>query len=160
MSENLAPAAGKFVWSESWSVGVPEVDDDHRALFDLIEMISSTSKGDEARAVTGTVLGALMDYTEFHFEREERMQQAIGYQGFAGHKAKHDKLKAQVQDYQTRFNQDPASVDVSDLSLFLQKWLVEHILKEDMLYKPFAQNNPKASEAMASVGLSFFMEQN
>lgn len=149
----------RLVWSDAMSVGVPEVDEDHKALIDLIGMIESASEGEEADAVLGTVLAALMDYTEFHFEREERMQEAIGYSGLAEHHAHHETLKRQVMDYVARHAGDPASIDIRELARFLQSWLVQHILKEDWQYKPLAEKNQKAaSEAIAKVGVDFFMD--
>lgn len=149
---------GQCVWTDDLSVGVPEVDADHKVLIELIGFIESAGRGAEERAVLGTALNALLDYTEYHFGREEKMQEVISYPGFADHKMKHDRLKEQVVDFRRRYDADPAAVDIADLSQFLNDWLVQHIQSEDFAYRPYAKDNPKAREAMASIGLDFFLE--
>ncbi|WP_142846901.1 bacteriohemerythrin [Telmatospirillum sp. J64-1] len=152
-------ASEPFTWSDAYSVGVPEVDADHMVLVELIGMIDGAASGEESQMVVSTVLNALYDYTDYHFEREERMQRAIGYPDHKEHKQGHDRLKEQVMAYLRRYQEDPAQVDIGELATFLRCWIVEHILREDAQYRPYAENNPKASEAMKSIGLDFFMEK-
>lgn len=159
LSSGVADGSGeRLVWSQKYSVGVNEIDSDHKVLIELIGQIDSAAAGSEAHAVIGTVLAALFDYTEYHFEREEKMMQTVGYTVLPQHKQKHDLLKSQVIEYLGRYSDDPNSVNIEDLSKFLQRWLSEHILKEDMGYRPLVENNPKAGEAAASVGIDFFMD--
>ncbi len=158
LSSAASGNSSAFVWSDKMSVGVPEIDGDHQVLIELIGQIEGAMGAKESENVIGTVLNALADYTEYHFAREEAMQKAVGYPAFDDHKQVHEALKGQVMDYLSRYAEDANSVNITDLSAFLKKWLVEHIMKEDFGYKPYCENNPKASEAAASVGLEFFME--
>jgi hemerythrin-like metal-binding protein len=151
-------AAQALAWSDKLSVGIPEIDSDHRVLVELINLVDTSDPVPEAYSVIGTVLAALADYTEYHFAREEAMHRAVNYPGSADHHASHQLLKRQVLHYQGLYQAAPDGIDVHELFGFLQRWLIEHILHEDMLYVPFCADNPVAREAVCSVGLEFFME--
>lgn len=135
------------------SVGVPEIDADHRVLVSLINQVREAGEGFEATAVTGSVLNALVDYTNYHFAREERMREAIGHPRLVEHKTRHETMRAQVLDYLERYLADPQAVDVADLAGFLEDWLVTHIMKEDMAYRPLAEGSAEARKAAASLGV-------
>jgi hemerythrin-like metal-binding protein len=149
-----------IAWTPELSVGVPEIDADHKVLIELIGQINHTADMPEAYTVVGTVLAALSDYTEYHFSREERMQEVVGFPTTDTHRECHDILRQQVQHYLALYTANPEGVDTQELFRFLQRWLFEHILKEDMQYAPYCANNPKASEAVIAVGLEFFMDSD
>jgi len=149
-----------IAWSPELSVGVPEIDADHKVLIELISQINNRSDLPEAFTIVGTVLAALSDYTEYHFTREERMQQVVGFPNADAHHQRHVILRQQVLDYLARYMANPEDVDTQELYLFLHRWLFEHILNEDMQYAPYCANNPKASEAVIGIGLDFFIDSN
>ncbi len=147
-----------FDWRPELSVGVPEIDRDHQILFALAAQMIESGEGFEASAVVGSVLNALLDYTDYHFAREERMLEAVDYPNAVAHKARHDDMRRRVLDFQERFTADPQSVDVTGLAEFLRDWLVVHIMREDKAYQPYVANDPRAGAAAASIGVEFFME--
>lgn len=149
------------VWSEAFSVGIPEIDSDHRILFDLAGQIVEAANGEEAAVVTGGVLLALSDYADYHFEREERVMRAVGYPGEADHTIGHEKLRATVNQMAARYQADPNAVAASELAAFLLNWLTNHILDEDMQYRPYAERNKAAgAAAAASIGSEFFTDED
>lgn len=148
------------VWSEAFSVGIPEIDADHRILFDLAGQIIEAATGEEAAVVTGSVLLALSDYADYHFEREERVMRAVGYPAEADHTIGHEKLRAKVHQMAERYQADPTAVAAGDLAAFLLNWLTNHILHEDMQYRPYAERNKAAgAAAAASIGSEFFIDE-
>jgi len=149
-----------IAWTPELSVGVPEIDADHKVLIELISQINLAADLPEAYTIVGTVLAALSDYTEYHFIREERMQQVVGFPTAEAHHQCHQILGQQVQHYLALYTANPDAVDTQDLFRFLQRWLFEHILKEDMQYVPYCANNPKASEAVIAIGAEFFIDSD
>lgn len=145
-----------IVWTDSLSVGVAEIDADHRLLIDLLHQMEAAAAGPEARAVAGSVLAALIDYTDYHFAREERLQQAIGFAEAAEHKRQHQTLRRQVADHWRHF-QD-GRFDAAALCAFMGQWLRHHILEHDMRFAPLAVAHAGAGAAAAAIGADFFLE--
>ncbi len=121
-------------WTKAYSVGVSAIDKDHRNLFELIDTLNRALKrklGEEkiAKALTG-----LIAYTEGHFEREEILMARYAYPDIEKHKAQHRNLERLVHAIYNVFIRDPRSVDPKKLMVFLNHWLVDHIVKVDMQY--------------------------
>ena len=114
-------------WSEVLSVGVPSVDEDHKKLVSLVnELFSScfVGVGDEALSA---VLGRLIDYTQYHFAREEEFLRSRESPALASHADEHHKLTEQVMAIAAK---GPAALS-DDVLLFLRDWLTHHILETD-----------------------------
>lgn len=151
--------ANRVGWSQDLEIGVPEIDADHRLLIDLIGQVETVAGGSEAIHVLGSLLDSLSDYVDYHFRREERMQEAVGYPGLDLHRSQHEVLRREVGDLLDHYRDRPQSIDPIELAGFLRRWLIKHITKQDMAYKPFVTGNPKAREAAASIGVEFFLEE-
>lgn len=131
-------------WSESLATGIPSVDADHRVLIDLINQLDAGVGDREERATLGTVLNTLVDYTAYHFAREERIMEASGYPRLAEHKLEHEGLTEKVIDLQCRFLDYDKDVVGSEVLDFLKEWLFSHIQEKDMDYRPFVEGNEAA----------------
>ena len=66
-------------WTKDLETGIPFVDGDHRILVRLLNQVDESITAFEESATLGSVLGALRDYTVYHFGREETMLRAAGY---------------------------------------------------------------------------------
>lgn len=122
-------------WSESIAIGEPMVDHDHRILLALINQIASPENRNDAAAVE-FVLDELVNYTNFHFQREEELMAAAGYPGLEEHRAIHRRLVAEVTELQQRFSDAGGSAAMGeDLSRYLVGWLTRHVMEEDKKYQ-------------------------
>lgn len=120
-----------LVWDSTLSVHVDEIDEDHRRLVDLFNILShSVAEGDAAEYVEA-VLEELIACTVWHFRHEERLMLKYRYDGLAEHKTEHQDLIDSVRVLQQRFLQESKSVSDADIE-FLEHWLTEHILVADM----------------------------
>ncbi len=124
--------------------GVAVIDDDHALLFDLFEQLKEAGRDEEADAMVGMILGMLIDYADYHFSREERLQKAIRYPDLEAHAASHQEIRDRLDGFKSNYDADPASVNVGELCGFLHCWLARHILNEDAKYVPYIANNPEA----------------
>ncbi len=120
-------------WSSKYSVGVEEMDRQHRVLFNLLNDLHSAMLSGKAKDATGELLRKLVDYTRKHFAAEETMLTAAGYTGISSHKMKHRDLVKQVDDYVARYQRGDATVNVQ-LMNFLRDWLAHHIQQTDCDY--------------------------
>jgi hemerythrin-like metal-binding protein len=140
-------------WQDFMAIGVPLVDYDHRLMVALVNQVQACIGGKDEAATLGSVLKALDDYTDFHFQREEKLQEHLGYPGLAAHRVEHARLTAQVRDVIRRVQAAPGSVRAADLQDFLEAWLMDHILNEDKAFQPYAQGKVGAEQAALSVAV-------
>ncbi len=119
-----------FEWNESYSVGYPEIDTQHKRLFKLAEDLNSAMAAGKGKQMLSQTLANLINYTKGHFASEERLMQRYGYPEYPQHKVEHDKLTAQVLAFQSDFSAGRVMLSI-DLMLFLKNWLSHHIGKID-----------------------------
>jgi hemerythrin-like metal-binding protein len=144
-------------WSPAMSVGITRLDRDHKILINLINRLEKASAGgDGAPRLMAEVLEILVAYTVFHFSREEAVMEACGYPALPHHHEEHVALTLEVQDWQQRFREDPASVVPLEMLHFLKGWLNHHILLQDMAYRSYAEGNPAADAAAEAYGMFDF----
>ena len=122
-----------LVWSNAYSVGVEEMDRQHRVLFNMLNDLHAAMLQGKAQELTGTLLKKLVDYTRQHFTAEDTMLAAAGYSGLAPHRMKHKDLMKQVDGYVERYRSGEIAVNVQLMS-FLRDWLTKHIQQTDKDY--------------------------
>lgn len=123
-----------IAWTSNLETGIPFVDSDHRVLVRLLNQVVEAGAAHEDRAVFGSVLNGLIDYTGYHFRREEALQDICGYERLLDHKAEHKELTEQVQGFRDRFLNDPGALALDELRSLLRRWLFDHILSADQDY--------------------------
>ncbi|MFV9615703.1 MAG: hemerythrin domain-containing protein, partial [Gammaproteobacteria bacterium] len=78
-----------IIWDETLSVEVDEIDEDHRKLVDLFNILShSVAEGDTPDYIEA-VLEELISCTIWHFRHEERLMLLYKYEGLEAHKVEH-----------------------------------------------------------------------
>jgi len=123
-------------WDESLDVGVKTFNDDHRTLVGFINELHSGLVSGLGIAKMTHILEGLVDYTEKHFSREEKLMQEYGYPQYEKHRSAHQNLMAQVADFKARLQSGEKTFSL-ELMAFLRDWLVNHIKGTDMVYKDF-----------------------
>lgn len=114
-------------WSEEWSVGVPEIDDQHARMAALLSRVSDAVKTGQREERIMSLLDELVACTRDHFETEERLMDQHGYANALLHQQAHRKLVEDLLSIQRQF-------DSTSLMLTLQAlkdWLIQHITGSD-----------------------------
>jgi len=118
-------------WSDVLSVAVDEIDEDHRKLVNIFNILNhSVAEGDNSDYLAA-VLEELINCTVWHFSHEERLMLKYGYEGIAEHKAEHQELINSAKNLQQKILQADKSVSDQDIE-FMERWLTGHILTADM----------------------------
>lgn len=120
-------------WTEDLSVGVEVLDEDHKKLIALINRLHDAMKAERSRDVMASILSELVDYTEFHFSREEEFFDRTSYPDTFSHKMQHKKLTDKVKDIRSQYESGAISISM-DLMAFLEDWLFGHIKGTDKKY--------------------------
>jgi len=120
-------------WKEDYSVGIETIDDDHKKLLTLINNLQTAVYYPTGEAFERQALKELVDYTKYHFEREEKMMLDNEYPDYGPHKAQHEAMIAKVQAFCKAYEQDPEGT-VQEMTTFLRDWLLKHINGTDQKY--------------------------
>jgi hemerythrin-like metal-binding protein len=120
-----------IVWSRVLSIGVDEIDEDHRKLVSIFNVLNHSVIEGESPDYLAAVLEELINCTVWHFSHEERLMLKHGYPEAADHKAEHHALIDSAKALQRELLQ--AGNRVGDAQIeYLERWLTEHILTADM----------------------------
>ncbi|MDP6388574.1 MAG: hemerythrin family protein [Alphaproteobacteria bacterium] len=141
-----------FQWYEGMSVGVPLIDSDHKALIAIINELHALTEAERGGETLKYVIRELVRYTQFHFHREEKVLQACGYPNLAEHMQAHVGFIQYINDVRNSHIRNPDKLFREDILDYLKDWLKRHILIDDMAYRPFIENDPRANVAALQGG--------
>ncbi|MGE4194776.1 MAG: bacteriohemerythrin [Pseudodesulfovibrio sp.] len=125
-------------WCDSHSVGIPALDDQHKALVALTNQLFLAIMRDEGQKELGRVLAELARYADYHFDFEEQILTEHGFpeSGFSHHREEHRKLKSRVQTLLIQHEEGSVALDL-DVYSFLREWMTEHMIGTDSEYAAF-----------------------
>lgn len=145
-----------YQWNDSMSVGVPLIDNDHKALIHLINRLHESVAAGDAYDALDDLLNRLVDYIDIHFTREERVMDACGYPEAAGHREEHAGFVDYIKGLRESFTAETAPNLAGDLAAYLKEWLNHHILIQDMAYRSYAEGNADAARIAEAFGPGLF----
>jgi hemerythrin len=116
--------------------GIEMIDSEHKRLFDIAEsayqLLQNDFIADKYDDVI-TLLQELIDYTKTHFADEEKYMEETGYRRILSQKVMHREFIDKLDSIDmNEVDADPVHT-INEILKFLNDWLVEHILKMDML---------------------------
>ena len=124
-------------WSEKFSVGVRELDQQHQQLIKLLNILISTqgTTNTHSETVSDTLM-AMSRYAQVHFTAEESLMEAYAVPGLEEQKTQHRDFRQKTASFSSPTY---AGVDHLPEALleYLINWLVHHILEVDMAYRSF-----------------------
>ena len=126
----------KIVWNQSFSVGVARLDEQHKKIINMINLLRSKPEVDVRSEMVSELLTRLTKYASDHFATEEQLLVEYGYPEVAVHKEAHRAYRMKV----VALCQDTMDLNASvpeELLRFLGDWWVNHILGADMRYSSF-----------------------
>ncbi len=124
-------------WQDSYKTNIPIIDQDHKALVDLINTLHNVVETNQGRGMRARALQELDEYIMLHFRREELLMENYGYAGLEDQKVAHKKFEDHIKEIRKRFDAGDDNAVDEELLRFLKDWLMNHILKSDMGYKSF-----------------------
>ena len=132
----MATESQLFTWSDDFSVGIQEVDEQHKVLVSLLNQLHEAIRGHHGKSSSREILDQLAEYTRTHFLLEESLMRLTHYPGFEIHKQQHEDLIAQVKDLQDKLDNKGATITF-ELLHFLKVWLMQHINDSDKRFGAF-----------------------
>jgi hemerythrin len=122
-----------FEWTDKLSVGVEQMDLQHKKLISIInDFHNTTSIGDDKSAVQKAING-LVDYVQMHFAEEETLMQKYNFPQFGIHRRLHERLAQDVNEYAGKLQAGQKIMGI-EMAFFLKGWLENHIGETDKKY--------------------------
>ena len=134
----------KVHWEESYEIGIKEIDDQHKKLFDLVNKLYDLEDNANIKEEIREILYAFREYTIIHFEDEEVYMNSIGYPQLEEHKFMHE----HIIDSLSQIISTPASLSIikTKMRVVAKRILIEHIIEEDHKIALFQKNNTTSEE--------------
>ena len=173
-------------WSDRYSMGVEEIDNDHKQLFQIAgKLIQTVNQNIDDSSMRFSLLregmAYLKDYFDVHAVREEAYMRQIAFEGYFQHKRLHDEFRdIQLVKYQTILQQGQCTKDeilefvgggigwlfertlagrfISDSTGM--KYQESHFLTQQQLAQQFTKHRPTLSVLFSSDQGSFFVSSD
>jgi hemerythrin len=120
-------------WNQSYSVGVDNLDQDHRKLVDMINKLHEAMTTGQSNAVISPLISSLKEYSLTHFNNEETYMQQINYPNLEDQKKQHDIFVNKIKEFESELLKGNKMLATRVIP-FLSNWLFQHIMNEDMKY--------------------------
>ncbi len=124
----------------NYKIDIKHIDEQHERLIDIIQsLIKDVKRGATINTIINTI-DFMSDYIVLHFKDEEQLLRKNNYKDYEEHRKLHQEIIQEVNDFKVRFIKsiDMATEDdlAAELSDFAARWILDHILNEDMKYVP------------------------
>jgi hemerythrin-like metal-binding protein len=118
-------------WRDEFSIGIPEVDHEHRELIALINATLLASQDVAIRPQQIAVsLGEVHSSVAAHFALEERVMQSLEYDQYPEHKRDHERLLDEIRDIMEECEGD-LPFDAGRFAERLSDWFAVHFRTHD-----------------------------
>lgn len=123
-------------WSEEYSLGIPEIDQQHKALFGAVDELHTAFMEQKEGLKVGQVIEFMEVYAKTHFQTEERLMEKHPFPNRDSHLEGHRAFEEQVMEFLPRAPHGTRMLSMEVLH-FLKDWLTHHINDTDRrMFKP------------------------
>lgn len=128
-------------WSDLLSVGIDQMDDEHKELFVRInKLLSALVGGDEDYSIV-EIVSFINEYIDFHFRDEEKMLERHNYPKIKEHKKLHATYEAEFAKIEEKLIQgDFDATLLIEIQDKVVNWLLNHIAKVDKQYGEYIKS--------------------
>jgi hemerythrin-like metal-binding protein len=125
-----------MVWNDRLMTGIAVIDGDHKRLVGMINELYEGIGAGASEDLVHLTLNRLVEYTRFHFGREEELLARAHYAEQPQHHAEHAAMVERVEGIQAQIEQGTAIAPSLEVMNYLKDWLFDHILGTDQRYVP------------------------
>ncbi|WP_114325665.1 bacteriohemerythrin [Candidatus Colwellia aromaticivorans] len=136
-----------LVWHSSMATGIELVDNDHKQLINLINKFQEATEFNISEQKIHQALDEVVNYTKYHFHREEALMRINHYPAFEAHQQQHQQMIDKISHYIGEYKTDK-SLAIDHVLHFLQTWLIKHIKGSDQEYVPYLTITSLPAEMM------------
>ena len=130
-------------FDESLRTGNAMIDEQHRELIEKINQLVQSCEQGREKVKAIKMLHYLADYTDFHFQEEENLQERAGYPGLDEHRQKHEEFRKAVGELFEMLEEEAGPSDrfVEAVHRNVTEWLYGHIKGYDVSVASYMHMN-------------------
>lgn len=144
-----------ITWREGLTIDYGPIDQDHHTLIAIINGFEAVPHGPDEVAGLGHVIGELERYGAAHFAREEKLQRLVAFPLAADHSEQHRHLMRSLDDARIALAKAAFAPELAAfrdrMGGFLHDWLINHIIKTDLLMKPYVKAMAPYAEQLGNL---------
>jgi len=122
-----------FPWCKYYSVKNDELDNHHKALFDIINGLYVNWLGQDKDNCLESLIEEIVSYSDYHIIAEEQYMREIGYEDIERHILGHREFKQITTQLQLVADKNEPEA-IEKLIASLVDWLIYHVTVEDKKY--------------------------
>jgi len=115
---------------EPFSTDIPVIDEQHRMISDIINLLSIAVKKNKSRENILKLLRGYMDYGNNHRAMEEEMMKKNGYPDLSRHASDHRELKNNMENLYKRVSDDNLIIS-QEIGKCIKDWHDCHVEIQD-----------------------------
>ena len=135
-------------WSPQYSIGNDLIDAEHAELFRLINAFHDLWQEKRDQQSIAVLLNRLIAYAEMHFQHEEAIMRDAEFPKLADHQKIHEAMVETIFKLRESFEEQHSHLEMNTMK-FIKAWLVEHIIKNDYLFRDYLARRKKPADAPA-----------
>jgi len=136
----LATNQNVLIWTDDLRIGVEALDKDHQLLFSLMNKLTHRSANDMD---VDKIIDTLLNYTVYHFQREEMVMEVCEHPGLEVHRRLHKDLNVKLRTLAEAWAVDRSPLTLDSLRTFLGHWLSRHVGGVDTQIADFTQGKDR-----------------
>jgi hemerythrin len=143
----MEPRIWRIEWSDGLSVGIPEIDEDHKRFISLVnELHQSIEVPMDVDDIKKRLL-PIIDDAMHHFAHEERLFKEWKYPDVDDHANQHAWIIKMLQTFMTTVDAHTLLPEWIEIGSAIKQTLIAHILIDDMKYAKYYRKNIATNRA-------------
>jgi hemerythrin len=122
-----------MLWKDEYGVGIKEIDEQHKQLVDLINVLMGVIRTIPKEEVLKGLIDNIIQYKIAHFATEEKYFHLFEYEGTVEHEAAHRVFDKEIKALQEKHSGDTIALAFA-LVDFLENWFIGHLNGADKKY--------------------------
>lgn len=120
-------------WNDEYKLGIPEIDKQHQKWIEILNRFYDNSNNTDLNEKIKKLIKEVLDYTEYHFQEEEKFMSIMNYSNVRDQKEMHNQLLKKITDFKDQVDSGKTVLSLG-LTSELKSWLKQHIMVEDKKY--------------------------
>jgi hemerythrin len=120
-------------WRQEYSVGVDEIDYQHKDLLNLVNyaMNHCTGNKEEERKFFDGIIENVIKHLKDHFSTEEKIMEKTNYPKYNEHKDEHDKTIDFLIKNTEEIKQGKIELNLFEITEYVKNWILGHVPEHD-----------------------------
>ena len=129
-------------WNPDLETGVELIDNQHAEIIKTLNTYFIRQKCNFSQENIYECLKFVQQFVMYHFQCEEAYMVECDYPNYRSHQALHNLIATQVKFFSVKMETEADPEVVQQFDAFLENWIGDHILIEDIDFVQFYKNAP------------------